>query len=563
MEGHRKSLYGKLQIIADRENTDSLTHITYPYAIPMLHRLLLLLLLLLGLTFRWVNLDGKVYWHDEVFTTVRVLGFTGQEIETTLLAQPLVTAQDLQRFQTRSTEKSWGDTFRALQTHPEHPPLFYLMARAWVDMWGSSVAAVRALSALWGVVLLPLVYWFCWQLFANHRLSAVAMALVAVSPIQVLYAQEARQYSLWCCVWVLCSGLLLSATGLRAANQSAELAHKPVNSGTYLGWIGYAVALALNFYCTPLSVFLIFAHGLFVLLAVPRRYWAKWMGAILLAVLLFVPWLGVMLSESKKLDTVTQWAEIRQPLAVLVKFWGLHLSSAVVDLGLPLEHGFTAWGPPWVLLLVVGCFGLGWWRYRGTPLWRSLLLVAVLIVIPALGLILPDLIEGAQRSIMTRYFLPELMMVSIAIAIGLSVGIGTRELLWKLLGYGLLGFLLSLGVTSCLLSARADTWWNKGVSYHIPRIAEVVNAADRPLLLAPLTANGLGNAISLSYQVLPETQFLIFRPDQLPELPAGYSNYYMPYATGKLIAAVTAKYQRPLVAVEMPGVYELWELGGS
>jgi uncharacterized membrane protein len=527
----------------------------------MLPRFLLLILLLVGLSCRWVNLDGKVYWHDEVFTTVRVLGFTGTEIESTLLAQPLVTAQDLQRFQSPAGEKSWGDTWYALTTHPEHPPLFYAMARAWVDLWGnSSVAVVRSLAAVWGVLLLPLVYWLCWELFADAQVSGLATVLVALSPVQVLYAQEARQYSLWCCVWVLSSTLLLRATRLPMAQGVGRLG---IWGGVrdWLGrWLAYAVALALNFYCTPLSVFLMGAHGVFVLVAVAKRCWVGFIGALVLAVGLFLPWLGVMLGESQKLNTVTEWAQVRQPVGVLAQFWGLHLSSAVVDLGLPLTSALTRLGPPVILVLLLGCCGLGWWRYRRSDQRASVLLVLCLMVVPALGLILPDLLEGAQRSIMTRYFLPELVMVSVAIATALSVCISSRQIALKSLGYGLLTFVLSLSITSCLLSAHADTWWNKGVSYHVPRIAEVVNAASRPLILAPLSANGLGNAISLSYQVAPQTQFLIFRTKELPALPPGYSNYYMPYATGKLIEAASEKYQRPLAPVTTPGVYELWEL---
>ena len=43
-------------------------------------RSLVIIILILGIIFRFVNLDKKVYWHDEVYTSFRAAGFTGQEI---------------------------------------------------------------------------------------------------------------------------------------------------------------------------------------------------------------------------------------------------------------------------------------------------------------------------------------------------------------------------------------------------------------------------------------------------------------------------------------------------
>ena len=76
----------------------------------------------------------------------------------------------------------------------------------------------------------------------------------------------------------------------------------------------------------------------------------------------FSSWAFVILNNRVKLESATEWTSFRQPLEQLVKFWGLHLSSTVIDLGLPLEHWYTYWVPPLVLILVV------------VALWRLLLI---------------------------------------------------------------------------------------------------------------------------------------------------------------------------------------------
>ncbi len=39
-------------------------------------RFLIVMLLMVGIFFRFFNLDRKVYWHDETFTSLRISGYT-------------------------------------------------------------------------------------------------------------------------------------------------------------------------------------------------------------------------------------------------------------------------------------------------------------------------------------------------------------------------------------------------------------------------------------------------------------------------------------------------------
>src|SRR5690606_32123525 len=80
--------------------------------------------------------------------------------------------------------------------------------------------------------------------------------------------------------------------------------------------------------------------------------------------------------------------------------------------------------------------------------------------------------------------------------------------------------LLFAGFLSCLLSSQAQVWWNKSASYNVPRVARIVNATEKPLLvIAPNP-----NFFALCRLLKPQVRLLVLRIDQthgniLPLLP--------------------------------------------
>src|SRR5690606_15494177 len=101
---------------------------------------------------------------------------------------------------------------------PKHPPLFYVLLRIWCGAFGDSVFAMRFLAALISLLAFPALWWLCRELFfedENRRLIAlVALALLALSPFHVLYAQEVREYSIWTVAIFVSCALLLRALRL-------------------------------------------------------------------------------------------------------------------------------------------------------------------------------------------------------------------------------------------------------------------------------------------------------------------------------------------------------------
>jgi uncharacterized membrane protein len=78
------------------------------------------------------------------------------------------------------------------------------------------VTAFRGTSALFGLLLPAAAFWLMRELFGRGPVPWVAAALVAFSPLHLLYAQEARQYALWMLLFLASSAALQRALALRA-----------------------------------------------------------------------------------------------------------------------------------------------------------------------------------------------------------------------------------------------------------------------------------------------------------------------------------------------------------
>jgi uncharacterized membrane protein len=76
------------------------------------------------------------------------------------------------------------------------PPLYYLLLRYWIDLFGTSAAALRSLSAVLSVLALIVAVDVARQLLPRPPALAAAAWALALSFFAVWYAQEARAYSL-------------------------------------------------------------------------------------------------------------------------------------------------------------------------------------------------------------------------------------------------------------------------------------------------------------------------------------------------------------------------------
>ena len=429
---------------------------------------LLICLLTLGIFFRFANLGQKPYWGDESLTSQRISGYTNKEFSQILLRGDPVRVEELMKYQRPSPERSLDDAMNAFVSKSEHPPLYYLMARFWMQLFGDYLNNPRSLSVAISLLVFPGVYWLCLELFESQLVGWVAIALIAISPFHLLYAQEARQYSLWTFIISLSSLVLLRAMRLK----------------TKLNWGIYTVTLALGLYTHILHVMIVIAHGIYIIFHESFRL-SKIVIAYLIAsftgFLLFLPWLIVIVSNLKEYSK-SPISTPKTPLVSLLQNWILNVSRIFLDFNESFSYE-NLW--LYMLIIILVSYSLFFLTFQTKK--QVWLFIWTLIGIPLLFLLIPDLVLAGRRFASNRYFIPGCLGIQIAVAYLLTTKITYfyarvwHQKLWQIIT---LALLLS-GLLSCVVYSQKDTWWNKHREYYHSEVAKVVNQAERPLMIAP------------------------------------------------------------------------------
>lgn len=494
-------------------------------------RFLIIVVLILGIFFRFANLDRKLYWNDESVTSLRISGYTWTEI---VQDSHVISVENLQKkYQRINPEKSLIDTVKGLAVEePQLPPLYFVMARFWVQWFGNSVAVTRSLSVLISLLVFPCTYWLCLELFESSLVGWVAIALMAVSPLHVLYAQEARPYTLWTVMILLSSASLLRAMRLK----------------TKLSWGVYAVTLGLGFYSHLFNVFVAIAHGIYVF-ATESRFSkiTAYLLASLAALLAFTPWLFVLATNSTK--SVGWVAEKIGPLTMFSRWLG-NLSRIFVDLGLDRSVSFSSSFTlislliPLILIVLITTGYSIYFLYRKTPT-RVWLFIFTLIGVTGLALVLPDLILGGRRSSTPRYLIPCYLGIQLSIAHLLATQITSfrlkiqRRKLWQLV----MITLISSGILSCAISSQAKLWWNKDSveNKYSFQVARIINQANHPLVISDNRAPGI--ALSLSYLLNPEVQLLLMDKPNIQKIPNSFNDVFLYRSSKRLQKEIEKDYE--------------------
>ena len=485
-----------------------------PKTTPNWLRFVIILLLTLGIVLRFVSIDQKVYSSDEVRTLLRISGYTGEEFVDQVFDGEIIRVKDLQKYQQPNPEKNLTDTITALAGNPEHPPLYYLMARFWVQGFGNPVAA-RILAVLISLLAFPCLYWLCLELFDSKLTGWIAIVWTAISPLHVLYSQEARQYSLLIVATLLSSAALLQALRLK----------------TKRIWGIYTVSLALGIYSHLFFTWVAIGHGIYIVITERWRFREKifpYLVASLAGLLTFIPWILVIISHLDTIEQKTSWASSYQTSLInRVHLWKFNLSLLFVD----FDYDFSSKNILLYLILILVIYSI-YFLYRYTPK-RVSMFVLTLMGVTALAQIFPDVTLGGRRSITPRYLLPSYIGIQLAVAYLLTTKIAVlstdlwRKRLWQLV----LIVLILLGVLSSGVSTQAKGWWTKGLSPNNLQVASIINQANQPLMISDAFYPYI---LTLSHLLNPEVRLQLVQNPDLLKLQDEFGNVFIYYPSQTL-----------------------------
>ncbi|MBD6616659.1 glycosyl transferase family 39 [Komarekiella sp. 'clone 1'] len=538
----------------------------HPKLSPSWLRFFIVLLLVLGVFFRFFNLDYKIYWHDEVYTSFRAAGFTGKEIGEEIFQNQIISPQELQKYQRLKPGSTPVDTIKSLAVEdPQHPPLYFLMARFWMQAFGSSRTASRTLPALLSLLSLVSMYALGRELFTSRIAALLATALLALSPFDILFAQIARQYSFLTVCVIASSFFLLRALRLP----------------TWYNWGLYALAVTLGLYSQPFFGLTLSGHIVYVLLA---RLLVKnskvraedshnlpvnqnkfsisnliFFGlAIATSLILYTPWLFVLKSNYQRVLDTTSWVK-GGDILYRVKLWILSFTALFLDLDFGFNNIWTY--IPRLLIILLIAAAIYQCRYTSRKTW---LFILTAIFVPFLMLAVSDFFLETQRSAVSRYLISSFPGVQLAVGYLLATKILNRQRFWR----GVMVVLISCSVVSCTVSAFSDTWWSNIPSHFNAEMARRVNAVSSPILLSDGGYDGtnLGDILSLSYLLDSDVQLVLFgQPPKLEisnvkSLLSKNSETFLFRPSPQLVQAIESKYGQLVQIVPAGGLWQLKRL---
>ncbi|NMG57578.1 hypothetical protein E1H12_03320 [Geitlerinema sp. P-1104] len=498
---------------------------------------------LLGFGIRLIGLGTLPPWTDECATLAFSLGNSFLEVPLNQLIAPQQLLEPLQP----TPEAGLGEVWQHLMSESTHPPLYFFLTHLWLQplleasperlLWAS-----RVLSAFWGALTIPAMYGLGKRAIGSVTVAHLAAALMALSPLGIFLAQEARHYTL---------AMLLAIASYYSFTLAREALFTPNSPAQrwLWGWTslwilvnGLGIAVHYFFGLVPLMQGLVLGNH-WLQGQVPRTA-RPWRGVAVAALgtaamgLVWLPvWGGFVDSD------LTDWVTDGQ-LGVLESLGRTLLWLISMVLMAPLDVFVL---PIWGIVLAAGVLlsalvGLGYLLYchgrKTRPqvrIWWEVFLVGLLVL---LGLTYST---GHDLTLAPRFFFPVLPVVLLLIAAMLESAWQQQRRQVLSLGFmALLGGLSVVTNLSYLQNHRGD------------RLAEMIHhTSEVPVILATTHKHHgqTGRLQAIAWELrrlnasLPQ-QFLLAHPDEQhyptdvlseelaslsPPFDVWYVNFHAPY----------------------------------
>ncbi len=214
-----------------------------------------------GLFLRLYSLTKMSLWHDEAFSALML-------------------------------RYSWAEMLQRLATDV-HPPLYYILLRVWVTVFGDSVFWLRGFSVICGILAITMVYWLVNKYFANKTAAIMATAFTAVNFFQIHRGSlEARMYTLGVLLLLLAAASLLQAL------------YKHTN--TNKNWKYYALftlfgaSLIYTHYYLAFNLIALGMYGVYHIYKTYKWQWKEYIPLFASSVavgILYLPWLKTFIAQ--------------------------------------------------------------------------------------------------------------------------------------------------------------------------------------------------------------------------------------------------------------------------
>lgn len=364
----------------------------------------------------------------------------------------------------------------------QHPPLYYFLLHGWIGIFGDSPYYTRLLSVIFGTGTIPIIY-LIGKRMSGPLMGVSAAALLAFSPFNIYYSQEARMYSLlmfnasvaiYALVRLLVDPRAQKPIGgqfreyIRVWHTVPPVTELEISDHLYKGeskrsnrlrdwinrhhwlplqdietdlvWVGFILFSILTLYSHNTAVFFVLAVNSFVLglmffqrktkprvmPAFQASSFSNWVKAHLWILAFWLPWI---VSFIKQAGSVYKRFWIPAPTWEAV----LDLMKTMINPSAPLPENLST--GIWIFFGIIFCLGLIHFRKRIS----QFIFLVVLFAIPLLG----ELLVSIWRPIFSGRTL-----IWITLPLILLLAAGISKLKYRFLIIIILGSLLTINLFS-------------------------------------------------------------------------------------------------------------------
>lgn len=302
-----------------------------------------------------------------------------------------------------------------------HPPLYYALLHLWQNIFGSGVVELRSLSLLFGWGVIIFTYLLLRRLF-DQKTALLGVLLLAMSPLFVRYGSSMRMYT-------------MALYFVMAATYVLQVAIKHKKNKKW--WGIYALLVAAGMWTNYFTALAWVSHAVWLLYEHRKQgeIVASWRWSLFVAVLLYLPWLPMMLFRYGEIQANGFWIK-----PVSIDTIGSTITQSIVFHNASETKTWIAMGLA-ILVGTVCVYGRRVYRQISDEQKRSLRLMLIMSFLPILLLFIGSL-PPLRSSYVYRYVLVSAVFATMLIAIIVRFSSFKKNSLFK---YGAL-IVLTIGM---------------------------------------------------------------------------------------------------------------------
>jgi len=495
-----------------------------------------LLILILGIQLKFLSLEDKYLWYDEVETMMHTSGISDSDYYSLMPENEIKNIgyyQDL--IHVNKHDYSIWAQLTGLFSMPQLTPLHPALLIFWTKLVGDDFLKYRLFNLFILILIFPFLFSLCKTLFKTNIAGWIGISLFCISPFFDIYTKEARYIVLWSLLIIVNLYLFL----------------KIIENNKSVWWYLYVCVSILALYTSLLSCMLFLSQYVYVLIRY-KELRTKCLKYMLLVGVFYLPWIYSLYIHRNDVTHSLQWLNNGYELSVFSSLYGQllgfsHVFASFQNTLWNYVSVFAGKGAFHLSFDIIISFLINFLiLFAIIKICKDKLtsknLILLLIIIPFLFIYVYDFIKNGRVSFIWRYQIISFIGVFLVVVYYLSTLYRNRKTSF-LIVYFSLSFIGILSIYTISLNKCWTTYGqcNGWSSYNS---SVLLDASERPLVVTDFTFWGgpggfieiMANCKSKDIDILylsPKSQIQLKGPSLNT-----YSEIYLIHASSNLIERV-------------------------